>query len=217
MSKGKNFEREISKDMSLWLTNGQNTDCIWYTKSSGGRATRRVRSNQVASKYDHGDLGPDGSDVEYFFDTFSCELKTGYGTNAKTIYNKDGKKSKAVTLWSVLDLLDSSQQLPIFYNFWSQAVNDADESGREPLLIFRRNRRLPCIAMRNCIFDAFVSVKDPVEFDYIKVNFNGESEAIAICNIRYFYDHTWGKIDEYFIKLKINRTIMLNKRKYHEE
>ena len=31
MSKGKNYEREISKSMSLWLTNGKDKDCIWYT------------------------------------------------------------------------------------------------------------------------------------------------------------------------------------------
>ena len=35
MSKGKNFEREISKDMSLWLSNGNSPDYIWYTKRIG--------------------------------------------------------------------------------------------------------------------------------------------------------------------------------------
>lgn len=204
MAKGKNFEREISKDMSLWLTNDSDGDCIWYTKSSGGRATRRVRSEQVASKYDHGDLGPDGSTLEWFFDLFSIELKTGYGT----------KNKKSTTLWSVLDLLDSSQQYPKFYDFWYQAVNDADLSGREPLLIFRRNRRLPCIAMRSYIFDVFTYICNdkPVEFDTISIQFNGEYTPIIICNLRYFYDYTWGHIHAQQLKFNVDRAIM--KRKY---
>lgn len=195
MSKGKSFEREISKDMSLWLTRGTDQDCIWYTKSSGGRATRRAKASEQVSKYDHGDLGPDGPKLNWFFDAFSIELKTGYG-----------KKTKSqVTLWSIMDIIDSQQQNPIIYEFWMQAVNDATLSSREPMLIFRRNRRSPCIAMQEPIFKTFIEHK-PIEFDTVKIQFVDEPYPIVACNIRYFYDHTWGIVNESFIKYKINRT-----------
>lgn len=203
MAKGKSYEREISKDMSLWLTNGEDQDCIWYTKSSGGRATRRIHTKQVASKYDHGDLGPDGSKLEWWFNLFSIELKTGYGT----------KNKKSTTLWAILDLIDSSQQNPKFYDFWYQAVNDADLSNREPLLVFRRNRRLSCIAMRQYIFDAFIYIcKSPVEFDTISVQFNGELTPIVVCNLAYFYDYTWNHMHSQTVQFNMTRAIMKNKR-----
>lgn len=200
MSKGKDFERSISKDMSLWLTHGTNADLIWYTKSSGGRATRRVNQNQQSSKYDFGDLGPDDASIYYFFDTFSCELKTGYG-----------KKHKGqTTLWSVTDMVDSSQTTPLIYDFWCQAMNDANDSQREPLLIFRRNRRTACIAMRTVVFDIF-KINADIKFDYITVHFESICTDIVICNLSYFFDATWGIIDENFIKLKVNRQLLLEK------
>jgi hypothetical protein len=201
MAKGRDFEREISKDMSLWLTNGENPDCIWYTKSSGGRATRRVKTNQESKRYDHGDLGPDDACVYYYFDTFNCELKTGYGK----------KHKKQTTLWSVTDIIDSSQSTPIFYDFWWQSINDALESEREPMLIFRRNRRTACIGMRPHIFNAFTKHKT-INFDSITVNFADTTPTITLCNIKHFFDHTWGIVNEGFVKLKINRAILLYER-----
>lgn len=204
--KGKAFEREISKDMSLWLTKGEDENCIWYTKSSGGRATRHRATRGESSKFDHGDLGPDGSKVEWFFNTFSIELKTGYGT----------KNRKSTTLWAIMDLIDSKQQNPLFHDFWYQAVNDAEMSEREPLLIFRRNRRLPCIAMKYHIFNAFTN-HSPIEFDTIRVQFDSESSPIVTCNIRYFFDHTWGMVNPNFIKLRINRALMKYNKGIHNE
>ena len=200
MAKGKNYEREISKDMSLWLTNGKNKDAVWYTKGSGARATRRIRTNQKSKQFDHGDLAPDSSDVEYFFKTFSCELKTGYG--------KKGKKQ--TTLWSLLDLIDSKQDNPMFNDFWAQTANDATESNREPILIFRRNRRQSCIAMYDYIFKTFVNCQDKdINFNTININYTNEYNTITICNIKHFFNYTWGKINENFIKLKMNRAILL--------
>lgn len=200
MSKGKDFEREIAKDMSLWLTNGEDQDTIWYTKSSGGRATRRIQAHQVSSRFDHGDLGPDGSKAEYFFETFSCELKTGYG--------KKGKKQ--TTLWAVMDIIDSQQQTPMFYDFWWQAVNDAQESNREPILIFRRNRRTACIAMNHYVFNSFMSCKNTKpEFDIMSIDLSDYEPAIRICNLRNFFDYTWSCINENFIRFRVNRAILL--------
>lgn len=198
--KGKSFERLVSKKMSLWLTCGEDKDCIWLTKSSGGRATRRIRTNQKASKYDHGDIAPDGSRLEYFFNVFSVELKTGYGQ----------KKESEFKLWSVLDLIDSKQNIPKFKDFWDQACQDAIASKREPILIFRRNRRLPCIAMHDYIFNTFLN-SSFINFPIITSQLETDVNPIVICNLEQFFDSTWKKINENFIKLKINRAIFKNK------
>ena len=199
--KGKSFERLISKKMSLWLTCGEDKDCIWYTKSSGGRATRRINTNQTASRYDHGDLGPDGSKLEYFFSIFCIELKTGDGR----------KKENEFKLWSLLDSIDSKQNVPKFNEFWEQACHDAEVSKREPILIFRRNRRLPCIAMYNYIFEAFINGN--INFPIITLQLEKYANPIVICNLEQFFECTWKKINENFIKLKINRAIFKNKNK----
>lgn len=203
MAKGKDFEREVSKMISLWLTNGYDEDAIWYTKSSGGRATRRVKQEQYSKQYDFGDLGPDDPKVNYFFDIFNCELKTGYG--------KKGKKQ--TTLWSILDIVDSKQTTPLFYDFWFQSVHDAEESNREPILIFRRNRRSACIAMHHHIFKCFMNIGIGIpEFDSITVNYADIIPTVTICNLHNLIHYTWGKVNESFIKLRIVRTILLYER-----
>lgn len=199
MSKGKQFERDISRKLSLWLTGGKDKDLIWYTKSSGGVATKRRKKNHVTKHYDFGDLGPDGPGVEYFFDVFSCELKTGYGT----------KNKKSTTLWSLLDIIDGKQKVPTFIEFWEQAERDAKLSDREPILIFRRNRRSECIAMYEHIWGTFMKARNDTtpKFTTISVDLNRKDE-IVICNLDDFLEFTWGKVTENFIKLKINRVIM---------
>jgi hypothetical protein len=198
MSKGKNFEREISKKLSLWLTNGEDKDCIWYTKSSGGRATRRRKANEHNKRHDFGDLGPDDPKTNYFFDVFGFELKTGYSK---------GKKK-----WDMLDIIDSQQKLPIFYSFWSQCQLDCEESKREPIVIFRRERMEPCIAMHSDILDTFVPEKP---FDCLTLNMSNKNKPISICNMYYFFNSTWCMVNPLFIKRKIIPTIL--KRKYRKE
>ena len=45
----------------------------------------------------------------------------------------------------MLDFIDSRQRTPILMNMWGQCERDAELTGREPVLIFRRNNRLACI------------------------------------------------------------------------
>lgn len=200
MSKGGVFERDISRLTSLWLTNGKDKDCIWRTKGSGSRATTRSKAKQKSSKYDFGDLAPDGPMVVYFFDVFSLELKTGYG--------RKNKKIKA--LWSILDILDGKQKTPTFQEFWEQATNDAELSKRIPLLIFRRNNRESCIAMYDYIFDAFLSDINHT-FNTMTVKLN-DYPNIVVCNLNEFYKVTWGKVTEQFIKTKIKKIIICKRR-----
>jgi hypothetical protein len=197
MAKGKSFERDTSRELSSWLTNGKDDDAVWYTKSSGGRATRRKKLYNESRKYDHGDLGPDDSATEYFFDRFSIELKTGYAS----------KRKKSYQLWSILDVLDSNQSTPWFYQFWTEAKIDADASKREPMLIFRRLRRLPCIAMHEDIFNQFKNCALDAPIDHITVSINNE-HPVTVANMRHFFYWTKGMMNQIFISFRINRAIM---------
>lgn len=187
MGIGASFEREIAKKMSLWLTGGNDENCVWRSKSSGGRATyQRRRYGEHNKVYDFGDLGPDDSKVFFFFDVFNCELKTGYARKTK----------KGMVKWDLLELIDSNQQLPMFYNFWEQCVTDSNESGREPMLIFRRNRMEPCIAIRSDIFGFLCNLsKKPIGFDYVTVKLANDPLFITVSNVYHFFDHTWNVLN----------------------
>ena len=206
MAKGGEFERKMSKELSLYITNGKDPDAVWHTKGSGGRATKRKKLNQVNKKYEHGDLGPDDPKVNYFFDFFNGELKTGYAkTNKSKITN-----ITRVNQWCVLDLLDSPrQQIPMFYDFWNQILVDSEASGREPLLIFRRLRKEPCIAMHLDIFDKISEniLNKEVSFDILTVKLAEYPYLIAICNMREFYKWSMGIMTENFIKRKLKQVI----------
>lgn len=175
MAKGGDFERSVSNDLSLWLTQGQMKDAVWHTSGSGGRATQR-RKKETVKQYDYGDLRPDHNSVNYFFDIFSCELKTGY----------QKKNTWTNTKWSFNDIIDSKQKNTIFESFWSQCSSDAKSSKREPILIFRRNNSLKCIAMYKDIYDTFILTK----FDHIVLNLYDFDYPIIICNFNIFLNET---------------------------
>ena len=42
--KGGAWEREFSKYLSLWITEGERDDVFWRSSQSGGRATQRAKS-----------------------------------------------------------------------------------------------------------------------------------------------------------------------------
>jgi len=78
MAKGSNFEREVSKELSLWTTNGVRDDIYWRSSQSGGRATIRARQGKKTAN-SAGDIcfiDPIGKPL---LDIFVLELKNGYG------------------------------------------------------------------------------------------------------------------------------------------
>jgi hypothetical protein len=140
-SKGGNFEREISVKLSLWFTEGKRDDVFYRSQSSGARATQRNKSKKT-TEGQYGDIAATCKDGEPLIKLWSIECKTGYQSKSKL---KDG--TKKVTNWDILDLLDSKSQEPMFAQMWNQCVIDAEISERQPILIFRRERKLPLIAI----------------------------------------------------------------------
>lgn len=125
--KGPNFEREICKRLSLWLTAGERDDVLWRTHGSGARATRRYKSGK-SLRGQEGDISAVDSAGQAFCNNWIVSLKTGYCRKG---------------YFDVLDVLDSRKKTPIFLKWWREIKELATRVGRKPLLIFRRERRSP--------------------------------------------------------------------------
>lgn len=213
MAKGGSFEGQQSKLMSLWLTNDKRDDWIWRTSGSGARATIRFEQGKETDRYMFGDLGPTNPAILYFFKIFSVECKSGYRSyKSKTKIVKGEKvkrKAPRIVNWSLLDIIDSNQAKPIFYELWEQAVNDGLKSNREPLLIFRRNHRQACIAMHYYILESFETILGRYPHTNITISPDAlPQNKITICYIKDFYKWTKGRMSETFLNITVMRKII---------
>jgi hypothetical protein len=144
-NKGSAFEREICATLSIWWTQDLDKprdDIFYRTASSGGRATTRAKGG-VKTANSYGDvtfIDPVGQPL---IDSCLIELKRGY---TKDI--------------SLLDFIDRAKGTPILLHWWYKASEERVLAGREyVLLIFRRDRHLPCIilsqGMMGVLYDHF--------------------------------------------------------------
>jgi len=134
MAKGSSFEREIAKLLSLWWSEGMRDDVFYRSHASGGRFTMRRKSGKDTA-LQGGDITASDPIGEPLVREWSIEIKTGYGK----------KTDSGISRWDVLDFLDSRQKTPVLEKMWDQCRRDAELTDRQPILIFRRNGRTPCI------------------------------------------------------------------------
>jgi len=113
-------------------------------------------------------------------------------------------------------MIDSSQKLCQFHEFWEQCLNDAVESKREPMLIFRRNRRSPCICMRQDVFSGFIERFGFPDFNILNLNVLFDSLPITIMNLRHFFEWTQ-QINESIIRKHIIKKILQRKVSYEKK
>ena len=190
MAKGSSYERDISKLLSLWFTEGKSEVGFYRTAGSGGRATSRHRGNKEVNAEEFGDIKAETKECKPFTDTFVIELKTGYATKTKT---KDGTKQ---VNWSLLDEIDSKQKETQFFKFWNQVTRDSQLSKKLPLLIFRRNNKQSCIAMHYDIYKYLRSIVfDKNHVDKLLVFHSNEYKSIIICNLNSFLEYSDGVLN----------------------
>ena len=131
--KGKAFEKEISKELSLWWSIGKRDDIFYCTAGSGSRFTsRKKRGNDTANSC--GDLSYTDSDGKPFMDRFSVELKNGYSDSL-----------------DLLSIIDSENKNHMLMEWVTKAKKEIEEAGREQfLIIFKRDRKnkVVCIDSR---------------------------------------------------------------------
>ena len=185
MGKGGSFEREVAKRLSLWYTDGEADDLFWRTHASGGRATQRFKKGKNLDGH-VGDICAIDSRGEALTNHWSIEIKTGYANTNKSM-SKDGEIVRTKTLWSLLDKLDSKQEVTTFEKFWEQCEKQAESLNKLPVLIFRRNGRSACIAMPQMFLGEYQSIKI-LETSYFVLKFNSISRVVVVMNLNDFFE-----------------------------
>jgi hypothetical protein len=147
MAKGGAFEREICKRLSLWWTEGKRDDIFYRTSASGARATQRRKVGKTTAN-EHGDMGYTDPSGKKLTERWVVEMKTGYAKRR----TKTGR-----TQWCTLDILDGAENTPVLIDFWLQVTEEAEHTGREPVLVFRRNMKQACIAFRLVYFQQLLA------------------------------------------------------------
>ncbi len=128
--KGNNFEREMSRMLSLWWTNGKRDDAIWRSASSGALTT--VGKGRYLAHT--GDFAATDAEAAPLFDRVIIEAKRGYSR------------------YSVQDLLDVPDKAmpknPVWDMFFKlgRACLGQHKLG---LLLWKRDRRDLLVFARN--------------------------------------------------------------------
>jgi len=124
-AKGSDFERQICKMLSLWVSKGERPDVFWRTAMSGGRAT--VHRKRGTLYRQSGDICSVSLEGHGLTDTFYFELK-----NYKNL--------------DILSfLLKDRGQLSVF---WKRAKEEARYYRLRPVLILKQNF-LPVLVVVN--------------------------------------------------------------------
>jgi len=157
--KGSAFEREIAKDISLWLTDGKRNDCIWRTAGSGAKSTVTNSDTMI------GDLMAIRKEATNFFSRINVELKHYADLNFLGINNKNFKLE----------------------DWWKQVDGDSKRSNTIPLLIFRINHRGTWVAYRYHMIKLFKEGSLLLNNNFIQVYFKDIEETIYIETYESFF------------------------------
>lgn len=111
MAKGGDYEREICKRLSLWLTNGRDDDQLWRSSQSGGRATSRAKRGK-GTKGHAGDTVATGKYGARLLKLVTLEIKRGY--------------SKVANVHSLLDLRPRNDAVQVYEDWMWQTELAAD-------------------------------------------------------------------------------------------
>lgn len=115
-AKGSAFERQICKELSLWVSGGKQKDIFWRSAMSGGRSTVAMKKGDKLA-VQAGDVSSIHILGHKFIDEFTVECKFYKTLNYESIIKGKGK------------LLD----------FWRIAFKDAEKYGKMPLLVAKQN------------------------------------------------------------------------------
>lgn len=153
-SKGSDFERSLSKQLSLWWTNGERDDIFWRSQQSGGRATQR-RKNGKTTANQEGDLTAMDPIGQPLIDQVCIEAKCGYPD-----FNIEGEINK-------------SAQKTILRGFLEQCEKEINDTKRHWWLIVKQNRKKPIILF-SISFLTFLRSKNVTEIrkqEYLEIRF----------------------------------------------
>jgi hypothetical protein len=160
--KGGDFEREVSKMLTVWLTGKKKPYAFWRMPGSGSLMT--IHEENIGLS---GDIRAVSPEAEFFTDIFSVECKTGYPKTSFWQHFKDIKN------FNIKD-------------FWKQCCEDADKAAKLPMLIYRKKGTKPivgvCSKTTNFLYEKLTN------FNFIGVVFSDEIRPIYFFNMEKFFD-----------------------------
>lgn len=117
--KGAEFERDVCKRLSLWVTGGRREDAFWRSAMSGGRATVGRRAGKTLDRH-AGDISATSPEGHALTDFWYVECKA---------YKDLGLEGA---------MLEGQGPLA---KFWRKTCEEATAHGKLPMLIAKQNMR----------------------------------------------------------------------------
>lgn len=136
--KGSNYEREISKKLSLWLSNNKDDSIFWRSQNSGGRHTIRYKKNQTLEGQSGDIASTRGGISEDFLKVFSIEIK----------FYKD------INLWGIITKSNGG-----ILDFWKQADEQSRRVKKVPILITKENYKPTLFISTRTFYDIMKKFK----------------------------------------------------------
>lgn len=127
-SKGNNYENQLAKELSLWLTRQIRSDVLERSPASGGKSTVARRKNQIASHI-AGDLIATCDEGHLLIDRFVIEAKHR---------NEEGI--------NINGLVFNTAKSGIIA-FWIKLLEECNQTNKLPMLIFKQNNRPSLIGL----------------------------------------------------------------------
>lgn len=121
-SKGNNYENQLAKELSLWLTDNVRSDVLERSPASGGKATS-ARKRNVQAGHISGDLIATCDEGYTLIDRFVIEAKHR---------NEEGI--------NVNGLVFATSKGGILA-FWLKLLDECQQTNKLPMLVFRQNNR----------------------------------------------------------------------------
>lgn len=137
--KGSEFERKVSKELSLWITNNKRDDGFWRTQSSGGRWTSRRKSNQETYNQD-GDITSTHPDCNFFSEFFCIECK----------------HYKEINFWDFINKNKNG-----ILSWWKKLSKESKELNKIPVLIAKQNYQPVLWISSNKLYEEF-KLENPI-------------------------------------------------------
>ena len=94
---GNNYEREVAKKLSLWITEGERDDVLWRENSSGARGT--TRKKQGKDSIQEGDFVATDLEYSWFTKCFYIDSKCYASFNPIMINEKNAKSNGILNQW----------------------------------------------------------------------------------------------------------------------
>jgi len=152
--KGADFERVISKQLSLWWTQdlpSPRDDIFWRTSGSGARATRRTK-NKKKTAYEYGDITFTDPVGKPFIDCFLIECKRGYTQEINIFDFFEPDKNSIVFAW------------------WRKAILEMAEAGRKNcMLIIGRDRQKILVFLSVSFVEKQIDIAGYPSFSHIEL------------------------------------------------